>query len=150
MRVNSKDFASKIKELLIMRNDDGSYHLFGQYRIFEHNGTYELTHEIDSYYDKKHFSSLKTAVTYCVFEQHKKQKDLTRIIELDSLVSSLDVAIAQHKKLAAKAKTKEDTSIFLAKLYEEKLKKQRAVRELTDYVLMSKYWQEKRYKENQV
>jgi len=147
--MNSKDLKRKIKELLIMRNDDGSYHLFGQYRIIETNGEYTLTHELDDSYPKKFFSSLKHAVTYCVFEQ-QKSKEVKRIEELDMLISSYDVAIAQHKKLVEKTASFDDKSIYLAKLNEEKLKKTRAVREIADLVALSKYYQEKRYKENQV
>ena len=147
--MNNKDLKSKIKDLLIMRNDDGSYHLFGQYRIEKGNGEYKLSHELDNTYPTKFFSSLKHAVTYCVFEQHKR-KEVKRIEELDSLLSSYDVAIAQHRKLAEKCVIPDDKSIYLAKLYEDKLKKTRALKEITDLVELSKFWQEKRYKENQV
>lgn len=149
MRVNNKDYKNKIKDLLIMRNDDGSYHLFGQYRIEEGNGEYTLLHEIDTSYAKKTFGSLKYAVTYCVFEQHKR-KEVKRIEELDELISSYDAEIVQHKKLAEKSTSIEEKSIFLAKLYEDKLKKTKAVKEISYLVELSKYWQEKRYKENQV
>ena len=149
MRVNYKDLKTKIKDLLIMRNDDGSYHLFGQYRIEKGANEYTLVHELDETYPKKFFGSLKHAVTYCVFEQHKR-KEVKRIEELDSLISSYDVAIAQHKRLAEKSSVPEDKSIFLAKLYEDRLKKTRAMKEITDLVELSKYWQYKRYKENQV
>jgi len=147
--MNNKEFRSKIKELLIMRNDDGSYHLFGQYRIEKTNNEYSLKHELDESYPKKLFGSLKYAVTYCVFEQHER-KEVKRIEELDSLISSYDVAISQHKKMAEKSSFNEDKSIYLAKLYEAKLKKSKAMKELTDLVEISKYWQVKRYKENQV
>jgi len=148
--MNNKDFTKKIHDLLIIKNDDGSYYLFGKYLITQNHGLYTLSVQ-DEDSETYLFSSLKNAVTWCVFANNKKYKEVKRIAELDSLVSSLDVSIAQHKKLVNnRQKDKEDRYIYLAKLYEEKLKKQQVLNEITEFVNLSKYMQTKKFSENQV
>lgn len=140
-----KDIANKIKDLLIIREDDGSYNLFGKYKVKpESNGYLVYLNEEPIY----NFSSLKHAVTWCIFEKNQKHKEIKRIVELDSFIGSLDVAIAQHKKLLEKTVDKETKSIYMAKLIEEKRKKSLLTKEILDYVTLSKHWQNKKFAEN--
>lgn len=149
--MNNRDLKKKIHDLLIIKNDDGSYYLFGKYLIIPNNGLYQLTIQDEDIAESYLFSSLKNAVTWCVFANSRKYKEVKRIEELDCLVSSLDVAIAQHKKLVSnKAKNAEDRSIYMAKLYEEKLRKQQALSEINEFVTLSKFLQTKKFAENQV
>lgn len=146
--MNHKELSSKINDLLIIRENDGSYFLFGKYKIVVDNlGNHRL---LDCYDNEliHNFSNLKNAVTYCVFDKNKKSKLLPRIIELDSLLSSLDVMIAQHEKLLKKSTDSDKKSIYLAKLYEEKLKKREMTKEINGFIQTSKSWQTKKYDEN--
>lgn len=148
--MNSKELKNKIRDLLIFRDNDGSYHLFGTYTIVPNNGYYSviLNEEPQNIHI---FSSLKHAVTWCVFDKNNKYKEVKRILELDSTLSSLDVSIAQHKKLVKNNnKNIQDRYIYLAKLNEEKLKKQAALSEINNYITLSKHWQSKKFAENQV
>ena len=149
MRVNSKELSKKIKDLLIVRENDGSYNLFGKYIIKpSNNGLYELT-LLNEDTIKISFSSLKNAVTWCVFEKNNKYKEIKHIQDLDNLIGSLEVHIAQYKNLAIKTKDRELKDIYMAKLFEDKLRKKQAVDQLNSYVAWSKYWQEKKFEENQ-
>jgi hypothetical protein len=143
--MNPKDLKLKIKDLLVLKNEDGTYDLFGSYHIIQQdiNNYVVFTQE-----DKFYFSSLKNAVTWCVFDKNKKYKEVKRIAELDNLLGSLDVSILQHKKLVNKTDT-EDKYIYLAKLNEDKLKKKAAISELSEYINLSKHWQTKKFTENQ-
>lgn len=146
--MNHKELSSKINDLLIIRENDGSYFLFGKYKIVVDNlGNHRL---LDCYDNEliHNFSNLKNAVTYCVFDKNKKNKLLPRIIELDSLLGSLDVMIAQHEKLLKKSTDSDKKSIYLAKLYEEKLKKREMTKEINGFIQTSKSWQTKKYDEN--
>jgi hypothetical protein len=73
---------------------------------------------------------------------------LARIIELDALLGGLEVVIAQHEKLIKKSTDSGIKSIYLTKLYEEKLKKREMTKEINSYIQTSKYWQTKKYDEN--
>lgn len=147
--MNPRDLSNKIKDLFIVREYDGSYNLFGRYLIKpSEDGLYEVSFVKDEG-EKYTFSSLKNAVTWCVFEKNKKYKEIKHIQDLDNILGSLDVSIAQHKKLAEKVEDIELKDIFLAKLYEEKLKKRVALEQMNEYVNISKYWQTKKFAENQ-
>lgn len=147
--MNKKELSSKIRDLLIVREDDGSYYLFGKFCIIpDKEGNYHLVDMFDS--EKIHsFTSLKTAVTYCVFEKNKKYKELRRIIELDDILGSLDSMIEQHSRIVEKTEDFEYKSIVRAKLLEEKLKKRQMTTEINSYIALSKYWQTKQFAENE-
>lgn len=143
-----KDLANKIKDLLIIREDDGSYNLFGKYRVTQENNGYHIV--IDDEPLNYSFSSLKNAVTWCVFDKNKKYKEVKRLIELDLALGSLDVTIAQHKRLMNKSGDASDKQIFMAKLVEEKRKKQALNNEIQGYIVTSKYIQSKKFAENEI
>jgi len=147
--MNRKDIKSKIHDLLILKDDENNYHLFGKYVISFQDEVYVVTVLDEDYTDTYTFSSLKHAVTWCVFEKNKKLKEIKRLVELDNFISSLDVNIAQHKRLVRDpSKSIQLRHIYMAKLYEEKLKKQAALRELHEYVTISKHLQTKKFVEN--
>ncbi len=147
--MNNRELKNKIRDLLILRNEDGTYHLFGTYVIEPKNDLYKVVVN-DENNNILIFSSLKHAVTWCVFDKNNKYKEVKRIAELDSLLGSLDVSIAQYKKLVKdKQKLPEDRYIYMAKLNEDKLKKQAALREINNYINLSKHWQTKKFAEHQ-
>jgi len=143
-----KDLASKIRDLLIIREDDGSYNLFGKYKVTQSNTGFVIT--VDNEPVNYSFSSLKTAVTWCVFDKNKKYKEVKRLIELDLALGGIDVAIAQHKRLLTKSNDLIDKQIFMAKLVEEKRKKQTLSQEIQAYITTSKYMQSKKFAENEI
>jgi hypothetical protein len=143
-----KDLASKIRDLLIIREDDGSYNLFGTYKVIPSSTGFAVT--VDNEPVNYSFSSLKTAVTWCVFDKNKKYKEVKRLIELDLALGGIDVAIAQHKRLLTKSNDLIDKQIFMAKLVEEKRKKQELSQEIQAYITTSKYMQSKKFAENEI
>jgi hypothetical protein len=137
----------KMKELFIVKEENGSYNLFGKYTIIK--DTYD-NYRIAIFEEdiRLGFSSLKNAVTYCVFDKNNKQKDGQRVFDLDQSVSSLDFSIAQNTKLYNNADD-ERKNILSAKIVEAKFKKKQALKEIENYVNLSKYWQIKKFEENQ-
>lgn len=136
---------NKINDLFIVREDDGSYNLFGKYLIKKEQNSFKVFLEESN--DPYEFSSLRNAVTWCIFEKNNKLKETKRIHELDELISSLDVLIAQHTKLVKKTKN-EDKYIYCAKLAENKYRKRQALSEIEGYANLSRYWQNKKFAEN--
>lgn len=145
--MDKHNLKKKIKELFITKEENGSYSLFGKYFINRDDfGSYQVTLYGENY--QIGFSSLRNAVTYCVFNQHNKQKDSQRVLDLDELVSSLDFNIAQTTKLYNKA-DEARKHILGAKIIEAKFKKKQALKEMENYINLSKYWQIKKFEENQ-
>lgn len=129
-------------DLAIFKNDDGSYELFNRYKVQKNDQNhYYVTHKYN--YDFKVFSKLQHAVTWCIYEKRNKINDSKRIEELDRNISSAEVAIQNHQKLISKSKNLESSLIYMAKLNEEKLKKQAMLEELKGYVLETNYWKNK-------
>jgi hypothetical protein len=144
--MNHKDLKNKISDLLVIKNDDGTYFLFGSYYIVRQDVNNYVVFTQDQ---QASFSSLKNAVTYCVFDKNRKYKEVKRIQELDDLIGGLDAQIEQHSRIVSKSDS-DVKDIMLAKLYENRLKKKQASEELTEYINLSKYWQTKKFTENAI
>ena len=146
--MNKQDLYKKINDLLFLKQDDGSYHLFGQYLIKRDiDQLYIVTYLHDPDMLPIKFSQLKYAVTWCVHHKNKKYKDIVKIAELDELLDSLNAVIEHHKQLLKRNNDKKP--IYLAKLGENKLKRKQAQQTMDGYVSYSKYWQDKTFKEYQ-
>lgn len=136
----------KIKDLFIVKENDGSYVLFGKYIIIRNNDIFQVY--IDGENSNYTFYSLKNAVSWCVFEKNNKRKENQRLCELDQLISSLNVHILQYEKIVKK-KVGEDRDIFISKLTEEKNRKKIAMKEINKFIEQSRYLQIGKFKENQ-
>jgi len=149
MIMNKSNLVKKIKDIFIVKEYDGTYNLFGTYIIRpESNGIFRVTTINDPYADEPEFSTLRYAVTYCVFEKNRKDKETKRLKELDRYIGGLDVSIAQHKKLMQKREVP-DKFIYLAKLAEDQLRRKNALKEIDGYASLSKHLQTRKYQEYQ-
>lgn len=147
--MNKSYLEKKIKDVFIVKEYDGTYNLFGSFIIRpENGGVFRVTTLNDPYAEQVEFSSLKYAVTYCVFEKNLKNKENKRLQELDRYIGALDVAIAQHKKLMNKRGIP-DKFIHLAKLAEDQLRRKSAMKEIDTYASLSKHLQTRKYQECQ-
>jgi len=136
----------KIKDLFIVKEDDGSYVLFGKYLVIPKDDLFEIVIEGET--GNIAFSSLKNAVTWCVFEKNNKYKEIKRLLELDQMIGSLSVHISQYERLAKK-NTGLERDIYIARLIEEKARRKQALEEIQDYVQISRFLQTKKFRENQ-
>jgi hypothetical protein len=143
--VTKHDLKRKIKDLFIVREEDGSYNLFGRYLIENKNGEYVLQEKGEN--SQYTFYFLKHAVTWCVLNNNKNYKYVKRVLELDNELISLDAAIENHMRLVRQ--NPENSVIYYAKLQEEKLKKRKMLEEINNYTALSKHIQSKKYTENQ-
>lgn len=144
-RVNSffeQEYKSAVGELAIFQNEDGSYDLFNKYRVTKkEQNLYEVS---KIYGDQVHFvSSLKNAVTWCIYEKRNKWSIANRILEIDKKVAGIDVSMALHKRMLLSAKDNENKLVLLNKLNEEKIKRKSMLQELAEYVNESKIMQSK-------
>ena len=141
-RFVSKELTQHLGDVIIFKNPEGSYELFNKYNIVTNNQVFIVTLDCAA---PKEFSSLKTAVTWCIFDQKRKTKESVRIEELDRLMDGIDTSICIHKRMIKNSKDISNTLIHLAKLNEEQLKKKIMKKEMVGYVNQSKTWQEKNF-----
>lgn len=130
-----------LEDVAIFKNEDGSYTLFDKYNIQKNSDHYLVITRSE----ELSFSTLKNAVTWCVFENRKKYMTSNRIKHLDQLISSSKVAIEIQRNILKRVKGIEDMLIHSAKLHEEELKKNTMLQEIEGYIQESIYWQTKKF-----
>lgn len=135
---------NSLQDLVIYQEADGSYQLFNRYVIRKQSAAeYVVT---TTFSDVPYtFNTLKNATAWCIFDKRDKFYEARRILELDNKMGGVDVDIVVHQKLFIKSKTDEDKLIYIAKLNEDRIKKQMITSELDSYVAESKIWQERRF-----
>lgn len=144
----AKDLTEKLKEILISKNTDGSYSLFGKYKIVPNDqGLYSVKVLIDINKPEVSFSSLKHAVTWCTFDQLKKYKESRRVEEIDLLLDSEEVNIVQLQRRIQTCVDVDEKSILFAKFYNHRMKKRALIAEIERYVSESKYYQSKKFEQ---
>jgi len=144
-KMNKAEIKNKIGDLFIVRENDGSYNLFGRYTIENSNGEFILNEKGENQHYRFYF--LKHAVAWCVLNNAKNHKSVRRIHELDGHLISLEAAIQNYTRLIQK--NTENHVIYMTKLKEEKLKKRRVLEEINGYTSLSKHIQRSKYKQNQ-
>lgn len=132
-----------VGDISIFQNDDGSYELFNRYVVYKKPNGYLVTPIYNS--DEKLFSSLKNAVTWCVFENRKKYQKAQRIEYLDKMITGMDLNIEVHKRLIKKSTDIENKLIYAAKLSDEQNKKKIMLHEMSGYIHESKALQTQKF-----
>jgi hypothetical protein len=123
--------------------DDNNYILFGKYAITKENSSYLL---YDDYTDRKRtFSHLKTAVTWCVFNEKRKISECKLIEQIDFKLSSLEIDIAQKTKVLNSLKDEAYKFVYISKIEEDNIKKKILLKQLNKFINMSKDWQTKKF-----
>lgn len=135
-----------VEDLLFLKSDTG-YELFNKYFIqIDDRGYYIVT--VKNKVGEHVFYNIQNAVTWCIYENRKKTKDVRRIEYLDNNLGSIEVSMGIHKRMLT-SKSSADKSITLTKLNEETLKRKTMQKELNRYVSTSKHWQTKSFVEKQ-
>lgn len=109
---------------------------FNQYAITKINNGYKVRSRRT--FTEMEFTSIRNALAWIIFEHQGRFKDSTRVAQLDSLISSLDVEINLHKR----SKSRVDPSkyiITLNKIQMEVAKKQSLSIELDKYLTQVKH-----------
>jgi hypothetical protein len=139
----SKDFLQNMSNISMIQNSDGSYEFFNRFTVHQVKTGYEVHLKYNS--DVKLFSSLKNALTWCIFENRTKFIQARRIEYLDNMLTGIEVSIEVHKNLIKKASNIESQLIYIAKLSEEQAKRKLMIQELSLFVNESKNWQTRKF-----
>lgn len=138
----NKELNVTLADAAIFKHDENTYELFNKYTICKIS---EYKYLVTTPHEQKSFTFLKNAVMWCTFKHRSKFHQMSRIEEIDTILSGIDMMILQHQKLASSTNNVSDKLIYLAKLNEDKLKKQSITHELKQYMLDSKFWQLKKF-----
>jgi hypothetical protein len=139
----TKEFLQNMSSIAMVQNNDGSYEFFNRYKVQKIKIGYEVQLKYNS--DVKLFSSLKNALTWCIFENRTKFMQARRIEYLDSMIAGTEVSIEVHKNLIKKTTNVENQLIYIAKLSEEQAKRKLMIQEMTSFINESKKWQTRKF-----
>jgi hypothetical protein len=142
--INKQLVNDELKEVVIMRTLDGGYELFQKYKISKTPTGYLVTFltPIDRSYE---FTTLKNATAWCTFDNARQYRDANRVIDLDLRLSSNELDMQIHKKLAKKAKDKGSKLIYTIKWEEDARKKKLLSEELDSFINSSRILQERKF-----
>lgn len=139
----TKEFNKKLYDISVFDNGNGSYELFNRYLINKDPLGYRVSIKYQS--DDKLFSSLKIAVTWCIFEKRNNVVKFMRVEYLDTMINGAEMAINNHRRLVKSSKDINTKLVYIAKLSEEKAKHKAMTSELAKFVVESKYWQNRTF-----
>jgi hypothetical protein len=143
-RFFEKNLQSDAMDLSVIRLPTGDYMLFNRYIIRPTIGLYKvLINEIDN--DNNVFSSLKVAVTWCVFHEKKRIAECKDIENLDFKLSSTLVELSQHNKILDNSKDAQVRMLYYSKLENSIERKKMLEEKLNKYINLSKNWQHSKY-----
>jgi hypothetical protein len=132
--------------ILLLQVDDNNHILFGKYAITKENNSYVLRMDNDD--KERTFSTLKTAVTWCVFNERKKTVECKQIEQIDCKLSSLEVDILQKTKVLNNTKDEKFKYVYISKIEEDNMKKKILLKQLNRFINISKAWQDKKFNDS--
>jgi hypothetical protein len=132
--------------ILLLQVDDNNHILFGKYAITKENNSYILRMDNDD--KERTFSTLKTAVTWCVFNERKKTVECKQIEQIDCKLSSLEVDILQKTKVLNNTKDEKFKFVYISKIEEDNMKKKILLKQLNRFINISKAWQDKKFNDS--
>jgi len=138
-----KELSSNLKDIAIIQHSDGSYELFNKYLVAEKKNGFDVTPKYSD--NVRGFSSLRSAVTWCVFDHRDQFVKAKRIEYLDQIISSTEVSILIQKKLINKSKDLESKLIHIAKMSEEQNKRKLMLSEMISFMNESRNWQSRKF-----
>lgn len=134
---------NRLEDIVIFRNNDGSYSLFNRYDIKRVGEQYEVSN--NQTWTTHKFSTLRNATIWCVADKRNKIYEANRIRDLDRKIGSLDADISVYSNLIKRNKKIDDKLLFLTKMDEAQSRKNDLTAELNGYAISSKIWQTKQF-----
>jgi len=132
--------------ILLLQVDVNNHILFGKYAITKENNYYILKMDNDD--KERTFTTLKTAVTWCVFNERKKTVECKQIEQIDCKLSSLEVDILQKTKVLHNTKDENFKHVYVSKIEEDNMKKKILLKQLNRFINISKAWQDKKFNDS--
>ena len=133
----------EFKDLLpntIFKDDDGSYNVFGKYRIESANPGYRVycaATEVGT------FNTTKSALSWCIADKHQAYNTARDILELDIKLGAMTRDITARTSIADRSKQWEFRDIVGTKLETKIIRKKKVENELAKCVNWAKYIQQR-------
>jgi hypothetical protein len=135
---------SDLMEVLITRDKQGKYSLFGKYTIIpiDDKGFIAFT---PKHLEEYEFSTLVNAASWCTLHNAGRFKEAGRIVLLDLKLSSIKSDIENHIRLLKISKNQSTKFLYVVKLEEDLLRKNIMSEEINYHINSSKRIQEQKF-----
>ena len=141
----SSDIISDLKDIVIFEIDRNTYDLFQKYQIRFTQGVYTMATKFSNI--SHVFSTLKSAVSWCIYDYYGKMYEANLILDMDRQIYDLENKIKiQEKILQNKKIESESRAVYEIKRESNIRKKQSALRILADAVQHANYLQRQKFK----
>jgi hypothetical protein len=124
----------------LWQNDDGSYQVFGHYRIHSERPGYRV---FCSATDVGVFSSTRTALSWCIADKNKSYNTARELLTLDTKLTALAHDISTRAAVGDSSKNPALRETILTKLETKIIRKKLLENQLTKCVNWAKYIQQR-------
>ena len=138
---------SDIQDVLITKDSNGRYSLFGKYSIVPTNIGYHKVVSGTMEYPIV-FVQLKNAVTWCTLVNANKHKEAKRVVDLDLRLCSIDFDLTVHRNILKKTTESDAKWVYIIKVQEDIFKRRVIVEEINSYINSSKTIQHRKFDQN--
>jgi hypothetical protein len=130
-RFFEEELQSELRDILITKDSNGSYSLFGKYTITPTKNGY---YKVKSNYLYVEFTTIKNALAYVTLHNAKKYTAANRIQHLDLSLCSVNVELQVHRNILKSKVDPANRLIYIIKIQEDTIKKRRIVEEIKSYI----------------
>jgi hypothetical protein len=141
----TKEFKQELKNCSIIK-DGNAILLFDRYKITPNKFGFIISALRLS--ESHLFYNIKSAVTYCIFEQYQNYDQANQVKNLDRIISNQEFNVELQQKLIKSKNTKEQKMIYLTKLTENLSKKKQAKEQLDKLINISRALLDKKFSSN--
>lgn len=140
-----EELQSDIKDILITKDSNGVYHLFGQYVIAPTKNGY---YKVKGVQPNVEFTTIKNALAYVTLHHAKRYSAANRIQQLDLSLCSVNIELAVHRNILRNGIDNNNRLIYIIKIQEETIKRRRIVEEIKSYINSSIQIQTSRFNQS--
>lgn len=126
-----EELQSELRNILITKDTNGVYRLFGQYTISPANNGY---FKVRGNNTNTEFSTIKNALAYVTLHNAEKYYQAKRVQQLDLSLCSVNTELAVHRNILKNTLHVDNRLVYIIKIQEETLKKRRIVQEIKSYI----------------
>lgn len=123
----------------ILKNEDGTFSVFGKFTISETNNKFFTVKKYDNF--EAEFTTLKSAISWCVAEKYNQSKLSNSIKILEQERCRLLCDIGARSQLFKKFKNLEQKKVVELKLTTKKDRLKQIDTQITKCINSAKYWQ---------
>lgn len=138
-----EELQSELRDILITKDANGIYSLFGKYTI---SPTSQGYYKVKSKGLFTEFTTIKNALAFVTLHNAGKFSEANQIQRLDLRLCSINIELQVHRNIL---KTTDNRLLYIIKIQEETIKRRRIVEEIKSYINNSIQLQARRFSKSQ-